>query len=417
MLTREENDRLTRVGPGTPAGELMRRYWQPAALSEELPPDGAPIPVRLLGEDLVLFRDQAGRPGLLAIHCSHRGADLSYGRIEDGGLRCLYHGWLYDVGGRCLEQPGEPASSTFRERIRHAAYPCIERAGMILAYMGPGAPPLLPAYEFLTRGDEFTFATKYYENCNYLQGNEGNFDPQHVSFLHRLFTPSQGAFQSDLHSNDPTPRIEPVDTDFGMHLYAIRRAANDRQYLKVRSFFMPSAGVVGGRGDEDYNVNWHVPSDDEHHWRYGIAFQRAKPLPKDAMRQSDARIASGYNLARNKANRFLQDRDEMKTQTYTGMGTDFVVHDAWVTEGQGEIYDRTVEHLGYTDRGVIHLRNILLEAIRDVEEGRDPRGVVRDEELNAWPDLIARDDVLPADADWKDYWKRPSREASGLVPN
>jgi phthalate 4,5-dioxygenase len=430
MLTNEENERLTRVGPGTPAGELMRRYWQPAGLSEELPPGGAPIPVRLLGEDLVLFRDQTGGPGLLGIHCSHRGADLSYGRIEDGGLRCLYHGWLYDVHGHCLEQPGEPQARPhpasafgaspasrgrgdgrpFRERILHTAYPCVERAGIIFAYMGPGERPLFPAYEFLSFPEEFSFVTKYHEDCNYLQGNEGNFDPQHLSFLHRLFKQSDGAFQNELHAHDPTPRIEPVDTDFGMHLYAIRQVKNDRQFVKVRSFFMPSAGVVGPRGAEDYNVNWHVPIDDEHHWRYGIAFRRAEPLPKDEMRDADATIARDYRLLRNQANRFLQDREEMKTRTFSGMGTDFVAHDAWVTEGEGPIYDRTVEHLGYTDRGVIHLRQIMLDAIRDVEQGRDPRGVVRDVELNDWPDLVAKEEVIEADVEWKDYWKRPVRD-------
>src|SRR5437868_193810 len=155
VLTREENERLTRVGPGTPGGELFRRYWQPAALSEELPPGGAPVPLRLLGEDLVLYRDGDGRPGLLGIHCAHRGADLSYGRLEDGGLRCIYHGWLYDRAGRCLEQPGEPEGSTFHERIRHLAYPARELGGVVFAYMGPGEPPELPKYEFLTAPEEY----------------------------------------------------------------------------------------------------------------------------------------------------------------------------------------------------------------------------------------------------------------------
>src|SRR5579871_1839725 len=145
MLAQADNEQLTRVGPGTPCGAMLRRYWQPAALSEELPAGGAPLPVRMLGEDLVLFRDEHGQPGLLGIHCAHRGADLSYGRLEDGGLRCLYHGWLYDRTGRCLEQPGEPAGSTFHERIRQTAYPCQEVAGIIFAYLGPGEPPLLPA--------------------------------------------------------------------------------------------------------------------------------------------------------------------------------------------------------------------------------------------------------------------------------
>src|SRR5216684_1591436 len=149
MLTKEQNDLLTQTGPGTPGGALLRCYWQPVALAEELPPGGAPLPVRVLGEELVLFRDDQGRPGLLGLHCSHRGADLSYGRVEAGGLRCLYHGWLYDAAGRCLEQPGEPAGSTFHERIRQTAYPCVERGGLILAYLGPGEAPLPPDYEFL----------------------------------------------------------------------------------------------------------------------------------------------------------------------------------------------------------------------------------------------------------------------------
>src|SRR2546421_8744978 len=154
MLSAEDNALLTQVAPRTPGGELLRRYWQPVALTDELPPHGAPLPVRLLGEDLVLFRDEQGRPGLLGLHCAHRGADLSYGRLEDGGLRCLYHGWLYDVGGRCLEQPGEPAGSTFKDRVRQPAYPCQEAGGLIFAYLGPGESPLLPLYECLRVPDE-----------------------------------------------------------------------------------------------------------------------------------------------------------------------------------------------------------------------------------------------------------------------
>src|ERR687898_3041580 len=143
-MTEQENELLTRTGPGTPCGELMRRYWQPAALSEELPPGGAPLPVTLFGEELVLFRDDQGRLGLIGLHCSHRGADLSYGRLEDGGLRCIYHGWLYDVNGRCLEQPGEPAGSTFHERIHQTAYPCQEAGGDLFPHTGPRDPPPLP---------------------------------------------------------------------------------------------------------------------------------------------------------------------------------------------------------------------------------------------------------------------------------
>ena len=153
MLTSEENELLTRTGPGTSMGEVLRRYWQPVALAEEMPVGGDPRPVRLLGEDLVLFRDDHDRLGLLGLHCSHRGTDLSYGRVEDGGLRCLYHGWLFDIHGQCLEQPGEPAGCDFRKKIRHTAYPCAEVSGFILTYMGPGEPPLIPNYEIFAAPD------------------------------------------------------------------------------------------------------------------------------------------------------------------------------------------------------------------------------------------------------------------------
>src|SRR3990170_6189494 len=188
MISREENNLLTQTGSGTACGDLMRRYWQPIALSEELPPGGAPLRVTVLGEELVLFRDDRGRPGLLGLHCSHRGTDLSYGRVENGGLRCIYHGWLYDVCGRVIEQPGEPGGGANRDQIRHRAHPCRESGGVILTYMGPGEPPLLPDYEFLAVPEEQRTVTKILYSCNYLQGNEGNIDPVHLSFLHQFLS-------------------------------------------------------------------------------------------------------------------------------------------------------------------------------------------------------------------------------------
>src|SRR5712692_2349482 len=225
MLTKEQNELLTQTGPGTPGGELLRRYWQPVALAEELPPGGAPLPVRMLGEDLVLFRDESGRPGLLGRHCAHRGADLSYGRLEDGGLRCLYHGWLYDVAGRCLEQPGEPADSTFCTRIRQLAYPAVERGGIIFAYLGPGEPPLLPNYEFLAVPEAQRYATKYYQDCSYLQGSEGNLDPVHNNLLHHpnhnLEHVQDGRVHGFRGGRGPVPGRQSLDcapTEFGLEL-------------------------------------------------------------------------------------------------------------------------------------------------------------------------------------------------------
>ena len=191
MIAAEENQLLTQTDRGTPCGELMRRYWQPVALSEELPAGGAPLKVKILGEELALFRDDQGRPGLIGLHCAHRGTDLSYGRVEDGGLRCLYHGWLYDICGRVIDQPGEPGGGANKAAIRHPAYPCQEAGGVILAYMGPGEPPLVPNYEFLTVAPEYRTVVKVMYECNYLQGNEGNIDPVHLSFLHQILDEAQ----------------------------------------------------------------------------------------------------------------------------------------------------------------------------------------------------------------------------------
>ncbi|MBM2811947.1 MAG: phthalate 4,5-dioxygenase [Chloroflexi bacterium] len=413
MLRKEENDLLTHIGPSTPGGAWIRRYWQPAALSEEISIGGAPLPVRLLGEDLVLFRDEAGQPGLLGIHCAHRGADLSYGRIEDGGLRCIYHGWLYDRAGRCLEQPGEPEGSTFHERIRQTAYPCVERSGVVFAYLGPGEPPLVPAYDFLTAPDECVTATKYFQDCNYLQGNEGNFDPQHLSFLHRLLSTSPDDFRNAIHSGDKTPTIDPVETDFGIQLYAVRKVDDQQNFVKVRAFIMPNGSLVDSRGDGCYHSDWHVPIDDTHHWKYSIAYKRSG-LDREADLALRKRPAEAdYHLKRNRTNRYLQNRDEMRSEVYIGMGRDFIVHDTWATEGEGPIYDRSSEHLGYTDCGIIAMRNLMLGGIRAVQEGRDPLGVVRDPARNSFPDVLARDDMVPSSIPWRFHWRQRATEPAG----
>jgi len=402
MLTREENELLTRVGPGTPGGEMLRRYWQPVALQQELPEGGAPVPVRLLGEDLVLFRDDEGQPGLLGIHCAHRGADLSYGRLEDGGIRCIYHGWLYDRSGRCREQPGEPAGSTFHERIRQTAYPCVEIGGLIMTYLGPGEPPLIPSYEFFQAADAFRTTSKVFQDCNYLQGNEGNFDPSHLSFLHRLTV--EGDENQKLNATITAPQIEPETTNYGVRIYAVRPLPPDRNYVRVTNFIMPNLSGIAGDA-EGYGVNWHVAIDDEHHWRYGIRFNRDTPLDKG--RWGDSDVAS-YRLRQNRANRYEQDREAMKSWSFAGLGRNFVLHDTAATESEGQIYDRTQEHLGYGDRAIIAMRQVMLGAINDVQEGRDPVNVIRDGAANDMSEIFVRNDlILPAAAEWHEFWRKP----------
>jgi phthalate 4,5-dioxygenase len=418
VITREENDLLTQTGPGTPGGALLRRYWQPAALSEELPAGAPPRHVRLLSEDLVLFRDEHGRPGLLGIHCSHRRADLSYGRIEAGGLRCPYHGWVYSVQGRCLQQPGEPKGDTYKETIRHLAYPCQEAGGVIFAYLGPGEPPLLPNYSFLTVPPDYRSNSKSMQECNWLQGLEGEIDPVHISFLHRFFQsigPQQRSVPGGTRSinslvgEDLAPRIEVEEADFGVRLYAIRETPDGDRYLRMNNFVYPNIGIFSAgrpRGD-GYGVNWHVPIDDTHHWKYSWAHSRTSPLDPSEARgyATNSDLNADYTLARNRTNRYLQDREEMQTTSYLGMGRNFNVHDAYATEGQGPILDRTQEHLGNADKAIVLMRKVLLRSIRELQAGTEPPHLIRDAADNHFPYLGGYTGLLGPAEEWRTVWK------------
>ncbi|MEE8178101.1 MAG: Rieske 2Fe-2S domain-containing protein [Acidobacteriota bacterium] len=422
MLSKKENETLTQTGPGTPGGGLLRRYWQPVALSEELPPQAPPLAVKILGEELVLFRDEKERLGLLGLHCSHRGADLSFGRLEDGGLRCLYHGWLYDVRGRCLEQPGEPTKSQFKEKIHHKAYPCQEAGNIIFTYMGPGEPPVLPAYEILNVPEEYRFVHKVLSDCNYLQGNEGNIDPVHLSFLHGMFdenlagagrpTPyrkveGSGNSPNQLFGGDIAPTIEVEETDFGLRISTCRGVGRDKGYLRVSNFVMPNLSAVPGETQgAGYLVNWHVPIDDEHHWKFMIVFSREAPLDKEKFRKRyTTEIDPNYRPGRNASNRYLQDRAEMKGKTFSGIGLFFAEHDLFATESMGPISDRTGEHLGSTDKPIIASRRLLLNMIRKMQQDGEPLHVIRDPGANRFPHLVVLSEVIPQSTDWRSYWK------------
>lgn len=404
MLTKELNERLTTTGPGTPAGEFLRRYWQPVGLSSWLTPGGKPRQVRIMTEDLVLFRDEFGRPGLLGLHCSHRLTSLAYGRVEDGGIRCSFHGWLYDIEGRCLEQPGEPAGSRFSEKIHHLAYPCQEVGEVIFAYLGPGEPPLLPAYECLTVPSANRYVTKTFQACNYLQGNEANLDSQHHSFLHRVATDNEESTLA-IQAKDGAPLIEPEETDYGVRLYSIRQAPGDRRFVKITNFVFPNVCAVTGYRD-GYSLHWHVPIDDTSHWKYYMRYNRRGPINREVgsfTREQD----ENYRLFRNRANRYLQSREEMATgATYAGLGPNNNVHDTWVTESQGPIQDRTQERLGYNERGIVAARQVMLRAIRDLQEGREPPHTVRDPARNHFGHMAARKEVVPASIDWHEYMEQ-----------
>jgi phenylpropionate dioxygenase-like ring-hydroxylating dioxygenase large terminal subunit len=417
MISAEENQLLTQTDRNTPCGELMRRYWQPVALCEELPDVGVPLKVKMFGEDLVLFRDDKGRPGLLGLHCAHRGTDLSYGRVENGGLRCLYHGWLYDVQGRVLEQPGEPGGGAHRDAICHLAYPCQEAGGVIFAYMGPGEPPLLPGYEFLTVPENQRSVTKIFYRCNYLQGNEGNIDPVHLSFLHQYLNEAEVVFKrivpgtvatdNSLLGKDIAPTIEVEVTDYGLRIYTVRGAESNKTYLRVTNFIMPNLSAFGGSTvGEGYAVHWHVPIDDRCHWKYIFMFSRVASLSEELRKKHRADITPDYRLSREEANRYQQDRESMLTKTFTGMGLNFQAHDAFATESQGAVQDRTVEHLVSSDKAIVAARKLLLGAIEDVKRGRAPKHRLTDPKVNRFPHLMVISEVVPTATGWKDYAKQ-----------
>jgi len=401
MLSKSDNDLLTRTGPDTQGGRMMRAYWQPVALAEELLPD-VPLAVRVMGEDLVLFRDAAGAPQLIGRYCPHRLVDLSYGRVEDGGLRCIYHGWLLSGAGRCLEQPGERGNEGFKDRIRHPAYPCFEAAELIFAYLGPGAPPRRPQFEFFDpRHAAGVWAGKLHHDCNWLQGHEGNLDPQHLSFLHRFMSaaaaldPGGNALTAD----DVAPVIEPEETRYGMRVRTVRAVSGGRRYLRVTNHIMPNCGSFGGvpmfdpaagpppHENSGYQLHWHVPIDDTAHWKYTVLFNRERALDKRFVTDRLFGEQKSFYSRRTRANHHLQDREEMRHRSFAGVGRNFFDHDKLATEvqGPGPIIDRSQEHLGTTDRPVMLMRRLLLEAVRDVAAGRDPRFVERD----GAPDALA----------------------------
>lgn len=392
MLTKEHNDLLTLTGAGTPAGDLMRRYWQPAALADEVALGGPPVPIRLLGEDLVVYRDGKGQLGVLSRRCSHRGADLGYGEVEDEGLRCYYHGWLYDAQGHCLDQPLEPPDNDFKDTIQHLAYPCVEKGGVIFAYLGPDEPPLLPAYEFLSVPDQNRRSTKYLLECNYLQAAEGSVDPVQLLMFRQLFGGGATA-QLALALGGQGFTVESELTEFGLRLFAMRKADANSLGLELRDFMLPAVTTLSGVGIDGYAVHWHVPIDDTHHWRYVFAFRRGGPMSDEDGRRNGIERVEGYRLT--------VDLKEPPTDD-----PNFVAYAITLAESQGPLYDRTQEHLVETDEGLIALRAVVHKAIQDVQEGADPPHVVREEADNAFEHIQAVETAVPAKSDWRSQFTR-----------
>lgn len=422
MLSREQNDLITRVGPDRPAGKLLRQYWQPVALLDELDAMAKPVKaVRLMGQDLVLFRDEQGRLGLLDRDCPHRGADLAFGRLEGGGLRCLFHGWVFDVNGKCLDTPAEPEGSRLCDRVKQGAYPVTVRGGIVWAYLGEGAPPAFPDFDCFTAPDTHTFAFKGWWECNWLQALEVGIDPAHASFLHVYFEdedPKEAYGRQFRSASSDTnipmtkvlrefnrPEIRVEKTDWGQRLITLRRIDDERTHVRVTNTIFPQAFLIP-MSDEITISQWHVPIDDHNTYWFTLFTSFGKPIDKKHFR--DIRLktypAPDYKPIYNRANNYGFNPEEQATKTYTGMGMDINIHDQFACESQGSIQDRTREHLGTSDRGIMTYRRMLVEAIEAAQKGERPLMVLDDAAARRLrgPDTV--DGVGPTQG-WEAYWK------------
>ena len=377
MLSREDNELLTRTGPGTPMGKLMRRYWFPVLLSEELPePDGAPKRITVLGEKLLAFRDSAGKVGLVEERCPHRGASLFFGRNEEQGLRCVYHGWKFDVTGRCVDMPSEPPESNFKHKVHVTAYPCEDRGGIIWAYLGPAElKPAFPELEWTKVPASHRYITRRLQESNWLQGYEGGWDTTHLPLLHRgdmLPTSIFGAPGAQAMKALPDV-YEFVTTDFGFGYCEGRRQPDEGMNWMVSLMFMPAWKTFQPYRVKDPRVSvlaW-MPVDDENCMIWAIEYHPSRPLNDQEMRWSRdelnyihvERIPGSVRPVRNRDNDYLVDRLRQKTRSFTGIHG-LGLQDSAIQESMGPIADRTREHLNRGDEVIIKVRNHLLRMLK-----------------------------------------------------
>ena len=412
MLTREENERLTRVGKGTPAGELFRRYWLPVCLASELPAkDGTPLRVRILSEDLIAFRDSEGKVGLIDAYCPHRRAPLFFGRNEECGLRCVYHGWKFDRHGDCVDMPSEPAGTTLQAKVKILSYPTAESGSVIWAYMGPKEfMPAEPDYEWIRVPASQRHVSKTLESCNYLQALEGGLDTAHSSFAHN----NRLGDNSGLRQRDRAPKIDVERTDYGYYYVSSRNAGADGTYVRVYQYVMPTQQIRA------WNVMWNgshapvpqthghiwVPVDDTTTLIYNLCYAREPSMPitpevveeheREFGRGHDDFIAGTFRLKRNKSNDYLIDRQMQKTQNFTGI-VGVNTQDFALQEGMEPICDRSKEFLGTTDKAIVAMRRLMLEAIDTVEKGGQPRGA----DPESYRTVRAADGFVASGQDWR----------------
>jgi len=421
MISAEQNELMTRIGPGTPAGTLLREYWQPVALVDELEGPRPCKAVKLLGEDFVLFRDERGRHGLLGRQCPHRGADLAFGRVEHGGLRCAFHGWLFDVEGKCLETPAEPQASRMCEHIRQRAHPVVERSGILWAWLGAGEASAFPHFDCFVAPGTHTFAFKGYWDCNWLQALEVGIDPAHASFLHRFFededpaqsygrqfrgTPadSQMPISKVLREYD-RPDIQVERTDYGMRLRTVRRLSDAHSHIRVTNALFPQAFVIPMNAEMTIS-QWHVPVDDGGCYWYAIFTSFTGPVDKRTMREQRLKTypAPDYRPIHGRHDDWGYSAEEQASATFTGMGFDINIHDQWACESQGKIADRTRENLGSSDKGIALYRRLLVDAIRKHGAGTRAMMMLDAAQATALTGPAAIDGIGPTGR-MEEYWQ------------
>ena len=415
MLTRDDNETLTRTDQGTPMGEVMRRYWLPALLTSELPgPDCPPVRVRILGEQLVAFRDTEGKVGLLSGFCPHRLTSLFFGRNEEGGLRCVYHGWKFDTGGNCLDMMNEPPDSDYPSKIKTTSYPVVEMGDVIWTYLGPAEKqPPHPKFEWTQVPESHRLVTKNWQECNWLQALEGGIDTAHAPILHRRITentnrPGIGINTSLL--TGEAPKLEVDRTNYGYRYAGLRDMGDNRNRIRAYHYVMPFHQFrplqFGLQGEEPRSLiagHVWVPMDDEncmiYNWMYNY---EGEPL-SDEDREQETGLGRGpddmlpdFRTKRNKTNDWMIDREVQKYETFTGI-EGINTQDQAIQESMGPIVDRSGENLANSDMAIVVARQMLLTAAKTVADGGDPPGTG-----DSYYNVRAIDSILPKEADWKE---------------
>jgi nitrite reductase/ring-hydroxylating ferredoxin subunit len=447
----DQNERITRIGPGTPAGAVLRQYWHPVALVDEFDPRIEPAmelrpvkAVRVLGQDLVLFRDGSGAWGLLDANCPHRQADLSFGRREEDGLRCPFHGWKFAVDGRCLETPAEPTGSKLCERVRQRAYPLVEKAGVLFAWLGNEGttPPPFPAFDCFNAPSTHSFAFKGLWNANWLQAVEVGIDPAHPSFLHRFLkdlalediggnaagkqfrSASAGSAgngqwpMSRIMREFVQPEINIEPRPWGMQLTTLRPMTEALTHVRVTQSIFPATFVIPL--SETLTITQiHLPVDDTHTYWYSFFTSFESPLDKEAMRAQRLQFISrpDYKPNAGRHNNWGFNAAEQLSTTYLGMGEeDINVHDQWAVESMGPIQDRTLEHLGTSDKAISFNRRMLLQAIDTVAAGGTAPGIASVETVKAIADGPATLDGIAPASEWASWWKQAETAKRARAP-